>query len=74
MDFKTGDLVFYVGEPILNPTIWTLIVVNNNGIVNLDEIALIIKNDKILKVSTLYFTKCALEIPQISHKFLRHVV
>lgn len=71
--FNVGDLVLYVGEPLVFPERWDLIVKNNNGIVSLDEFALILLNDEILCVSTLFFYKCQLEIPRIHHKFLRLV-
>ena len=71
--FELGDLVLYVGEPILNPQRWDLIVINNNGIVNQDEFAIIIENDRHLEISTLFFQISQVEVPRISYKFLRHV-
>jgi len=72
--FELGDLVLYTGSPILNPPRWDLIVINNNGIVSQDEMAIIIENNKILMISTLYFQVSQVEIPRISHKFLKHVI
>jgi hypothetical protein len=71
--FELGDLVFYVGEPILWPPRWDLIVSNTNGIVSFDEMAIIIENDSKLEISTLFFQINQIEIPRISYKFLKHV-
>lgn len=62
--FELGDLVLYTGLPLLVPERWELIVKNNNGIVNLDEFAIIIVNDKGLKISTLFFQICQIEVPR----------
>lgn len=71
--FNVGDLVFYIGEPILYPPRWDLIVNNTNGIISLNEMAIIIENNIEIKIATLFFQINQIEIPRISHKFLKHV-
>ena len=74
MIFELGSMVLYVGPPIVYPERWELIVKNNNGIVNLDEVAIIIENNQVLCISTLFFQVCQIEIPRIDHKYLRLLV
>ncbi len=71
--FPVGSIVYYRGEPILNPQRWDLIIVKTNGIVDLDEIALIIQTNEVLQFSTLFFSLSQIEIPRISHKYLELV-
>jgi len=50
-----------------------LIVKNDNGVVNLNEMAIIIENNELNHYSTLFFQISLLEIPRIPWKFLKHV-
>lgn len=65
-----GDLVYYTGPPIMFPQNWRKIAVNNNGIINNDEIAIVLENNVFLKIADLYFQVSEIEIPRISYKYL----
>lgn len=65
-----GDLVYYCGPPIYYPQDWNRIVANNNGVVNLNEIAVILESDNFLRIARVYFQQNEIEIPRLSHKFL----
>lgn len=67
---STGDLVYYRGPPIYYPQLWAKIIANNNGVVDSNEIAIILENDNFLRIATVYFQQNEIEIPRLSHKFL----
>ncbi len=69
-----GDLVYYRGPPIYYPQYWTKIVKNTNGIVNFDEIAIVLESDDFLKIARVYFQENEIEIPRLSYKFLVKII
>lgn len=66
-----GDLVYYVGPPIVNPLSWERIVENDNGIINKDDIGIVIEADSFLRIADVFFQKQDLSIERISFKYLR---
>lgn len=68
--FSIGELVYYKGPPILNPQDWGRIVKYNNGIVNRDDLAIILRNDHFLQIADLYFQDSEIEVPRVSYKYL----
>lgn len=67
---KQGDLVTYNGPPILFPPKWELIVKNDNGIINFEDIGIIVKSDLFLCVADVYFDQIQTTIGRISFKYL----
>lgn len=65
-----GDLVYYNGPPILNPQDWIRIVSHNNGLINIDDLAIVLDCDNFLKIANIYFQESEIEIPRISYKYL----
>ena len=65
-----GDLVYYDGPPILNPQDWGRIIVHNNGVVNRDDIGIVLLCDNFLKIADIYFQESDIEIPRLSYKYL----
>ena len=65
-----GDLVYYDGPPILNPQDWGRIIVHNNGVVNRDDIGIVLLCDNFLKIANIYFQESDIEIPRLSYKYL----
>lgn len=66
-----GDLVYYVGPPIVNPLSWERIVENDNGIISKDDIGIVIEADSFLRIADVFFQKQDLSIERISFKYLR---
>lgn len=71
--FVPGDLVQYFGPPILNPPRWNLIVANNNGIINYNEIGIVIESDKFLRIAKVYFQENEIIIERITFSRLKYV-
>ena len=71
--FAVGDLVYYIGPPIVNPLAWALIVENDNGIINKDDIGIIITADSFLHIANIFFQQNEIIIERISFKHLKHV-
>lgn len=65
-----GELVYYVGPPILNPQDWQRISTHNNGLVDFNDLGLVLECDNFLKIANLYFQESEIEIPRISYKYL----
>lgn len=70
-DILLGDLVYYIGPPIVSPLCWEYILENDNGIISRNDIAVVIESDTFLKVADLFFQKQNLEIKRISFKYLK---
>lgn len=66
-----GDLVLYIGPPILYPLKWNLIVENNNGIINKEEIGIVIHCDSFLRIANVFFQKNEITLERISFKQLK---
>ena len=73
ISFDLGDLVYYVGPPIVNPINWHLIVENDNGIISKEDIGLIIKADLFLHIANVFFQQNKITIERIAFKYLKHV-
>jgi hypothetical protein len=65
-----GDLVYYDGPPILNPQDWGRIITHDNGVVNRDDIGIVLLNDDFLRIASVYFQESEIEIPRLSYRFL----
>jgi len=72
-DFLLGDLVYYIGPPIVNPLSWQNIIENDNGIVSRNDLAIIIDIDCFLKIADLFFQKQERQIDRVSFKHLKLV-
>lgn len=66
-----GDLVYYIGPPIVNPLCWDYIVENDNGIVSRNDLAIVVDVDSFLKIANLFFQKQEIEIKRVSFKYLK---
>jgi len=69
--FLLGDLVYYVGPPVLHPLKWELIVINNNGIINKEDVGIIVKCDSFLNIADVFFQKSKITINRISYRQLK---
>jgi len=65
-----GDLVYYIGPPIVTPLKWELIVENDNGIINRKDIGIVIDCDDFLRVASIFFQKNEITIERISFRQL----
>lgn len=65
-----GDLVYYIGPPIISPLKWELIVENDNGIINRQDIGIVIDCDSFLRVASIFFQKNEITIERISFRQL----
>lgn len=65
-----GELVYYHGPPILNPQDWGRIIRHNNGVVNRDDLAVVLHCDNFLRIADVYFQESDIEIKRLSYKFL----
>lgn len=65
-----GDLVYYIGPPILNPLSWQNIVENDNGIISSNDIGIVIFADSFLRVANVFFQTKELTINRVSFKRL----
>ena len=68
-----GDLVYYIGPPIVSPLTWESIIENDNGIISRDDIAIVIDVDCFLNIASLFFQKNKTQIERISFKHLKLV-
>lgn len=68
-----GDLVYYIGPPILNPLAWESIIENDNGIISRNDIAIVIDVDSFLKIANLFFQRNKRHVERISFKYLKLV-
>lgn len=68
-----GDLVYYIGPPIVSPLTWKYIVENDNGIISRNDLAVVIDVDTFLKIADLFFQRQELEIKRISFKYIELV-
>lgn len=68
-----GDLVYYIGPPILNPLIWQNIVENDNGIISRNDLAIVVEIDSFLRIADLFFQKQEIKIERVSFKHLKTV-
>ena len=66
-----GDLVYYIGPPILNPLIWENIVENDNGIISRNDLAIVIEIDSFLRIADLFFQRQELKIERIAFKHIK---
>lgn len=66
-----GDLVYYIGPPIVTPLIWSSIVENDNGIVSKKDLGIVIDADGFLQIADVFFQKSELTIKRISFKKLK---
>jgi len=65
-----GELVYYHCPPILKPQDWGRIIVHNNGVVNRDDLAVVLHCDNFLRIADVYFQESDIEIKRLSYKFL----
>jgi hypothetical protein len=72
-DFLLGDLVYYIGPPIVGPLTWETIIENDNGIVSRDDLAIVIDIDYFLRIADLFFQRHERQIHRISFKHLKLV-
>ena len=68
-----GDLVFYTGPPIVNPLLWTNIVESDNGIINKDDLGIVIDTDIFLKIADVFFQRNEITIKRITFRKLELV-
>lgn len=66
-----GDLVYYIGPPIVNPPLWKNIVENDNGIINKDDLGIVIDSDMFLRIADVFFQRTEITIKRISFKKLQ---
>ena len=72
--FVLGDLVHYTGPPVVFPAKWELIVSNNNGIINDDDIGVIVKLDAFLRIADVLFQENEVLLERISFSHLIHAI
>ena len=72
--FVLGDLVYYTGPPVLFPAKWDLIVSNNNGIINEEDVGIIIKTDDFLRIANVFFQENEVLLERISYSHLIHAI
>jgi hypothetical protein len=70
ISLKIGELVFYNGPPLLNPNDYYRITKYNNGLINFDDLGIVLFCDDFLRIADLYFQESEIEISRISYKFL----
>ena len=68
-----GDLVYYIGPPIVSPLSWESIIENDNGVVSRDDIAVVIDVDYFLRIADLFFQRNKTQIERVSFKHLKLV-
>lgn len=69
--FMKGDLVYYIGPPIVAPLKWDLIISNNNGILSEDDLGIVIDTDQFLKIADVFFQTNEILIKRLSFKKLK---
>ena len=68
-----GDLVYYIGPPILNPLLWENIVENDNGIISRNDLAIVTEIDSFLRIADVFFQRQEIKIERISFKHLKTI-
>ena len=66
-----GDLVYYIGPPIVNPLSWKYIVENDNGIISRNDLAIVTEIDSFLRIADLFFQRQEINIERVSFKYLK---
>lgn len=66
-----GDLVYYIGPPIVTPLSWKYIVENDNGIVSRNDLAIVTEIDSFLRIADLFFQRQEINIERVSFKYLK---
>lgn len=66
-----GDLVYYIGPPIVSPLKWEYIVQNDNGIISKNDLGIIVDLDSFLKIADVFFQKQNFTIERISFRKLQ---
>lgn len=69
-EVRLGDLVYYIGPPILSPLKWDLIVENDNGIINREDIGIVIDCDNFLHIADVFFQKNEITLERVSYRQL----
>jgi hypothetical protein len=65
-----GDLVYYMGPPILNPLRWDCIIENDNGIISRTDLGIVVDTDSFLRIADVFFQKQNITIERLSFKQL----
>ena len=65
-----GDLVYYVGPPIVNPLRWEYIVENNNGIISKTDLGVVVDSDCFLRIADVFIQKYSITLERISFNHL----
>ena len=68
-----GDLVYYIGPPIVGPLTWESIIDNDNGIVSRNDLAIVIETNDFLSIADLFFQTKHVKVHRISYKYLKVV-
>jgi len=66
-----GDLVHYTGPPVLSPLRWEYIVKNDNGVINQEDIGIVVRCDFFLKIADVYFQESQIVLKRVSFKELK---
>lgn len=69
--FLIGDLVYYIGPPIVNPMRWEQIIENDNGIINRHDLGIVTDTDSFLKIADVFFHNQSTTIERISFRYLK---
>jgi len=69
--FLIGDLVYYIGPPIVNPMQWEKIIENDNGIINRHDLGIVTDTDTFLKIADVFFHTQSTTIERISFRYLK---
>lgn len=64
--FLIGDLVYYIGPPIVSPLIWNYIVENDNGVISKNDLGIITDTDSFLRIANVFFQRQEITIERIS--------
>lgn len=70
--FCIGDLVFYLGPPIVNPLRWDKIVSSDNGIINKTDVGIIVDCNSFLRFADVYFQINNFLVKRICFSHLKH--
>ena len=65
-----GDLVYYVGPPIVNPLRWEYIVENDNGIISKTDLGVVVDSDCFLRIADVFIQKYSITLERISFNHL----
>jgi len=69
--YLAGDLVYYIGPPLVNPLKWDKIVSNDNGIISFNHIGLVVQSNTFLRFADVYFQINEILIKRISFSHLK---